>query len=128
MDYDTSNTGGTGYRIVFPENSNIPDIEEKYSRNKQNIHRLEMIAILEVMEELLKWRKNNKNVSVCCSGIVIHTDRYSLSDEELLSPWKVEDWKRKGWKTHEGKPIKNKDLVSQIQKTRKNSGSHFVQM
>jgi len=122
MDYDSKNTGGTAFLIIFPEFSGLPDIEESYRRDSQDVHRLEMIAILEAMEALAKWIKKNSDVSLNCSRIVIHTDRYSLSGEELLNPYKIAEWKRKGWKNHEGKPVKHKDLIGPIQKIRKKLG------
>lgn len=116
MDRDTKQTGGTGYVIKFPDFVDAPDIEESFRRDGQGIHRLEMIAILEALESLNKWIKKNGEHIKNVSGVVIHTDRYSLT--ELLNPWKISGWRRKGWKNHEGKPIKDKDLLDKIDKNR----------
>lgn len=116
MDRDTKQTGGTGYVIKFPDFVDIPDIEESFRRDGQGIHRLEMIAILEALESLNKWVKKNGELIKNVSGVVIHTDRHSLT--ELLNPWKISGWRRKGWKNHEGKPIKDKDLLDIIDKNR----------
>lgn len=118
MDYDTRQTGGTGFVICFPELSEINDIKESFRRDNQGIHRLEMIAILEGMQELLLWIKKNGIPPMRTSRIVIHTDRMSLTDNELLNPYKIAGWKKNGWKNHEGKPIKDDDLLDQIQKIR----------
>ena len=116
MDRDTKQTGGTGFVIKFPYFVGVPDIEESFRRDGQGIHRLEMIAILEALESLNKWLKNNGEHIKNVSGVVINTDRHSLT--ELLNPWKISGWRRKGWKNHEGKPIKDKDLLDKIDKNR----------
>lgn len=117
MDLDTEQTGGTAYVIKFPESLGIQNIEESFRRDRQGIHRLEMIAILEAIEALIKWTKNNTKYLRNISGVIIHTDRISLT--ELLNPWKISGWRRSGWKNHEGKPIKDKDLLDKIDKARK---------
>lgn len=119
MDRDTNQTGGTGYVIKFPEPLGIPDIQESFRRDGQGIHRLEMIAILEGMEALIKWIKNYDGDSFGCSRVIIKTDRISVTDKELLNPWKIAEWRKNRWKNHEGKPIKDKDLLDKIDKTRK---------
>jgi len=119
MDRDTKQTGGTGYVINFPESYEIPDIQESFRRDNQGIHRLEMIAILEGMEALIKWIKYTDGVSLGFSRVIIHTDRYSLIDKELLNPWRISRWRKNSWRNHEGKPIKDKDLLDVIDKTRK---------
>ena len=119
MDYDTRQTGGTGFIIRFPELSEIPDVQESFRRDHQGIHRLEMIAILESMEELHRWIKKNGVPSMGSSRVVVHTDRFSLSDSELLDPYKIADWKKNGWNNHEGKPINDSDLLDPIQRVRK---------
>lgn len=120
MDRDTAQTGGTGFIVKFPELSSLSSIQESFRRDKQGIHRLEMIAILESMEALIKWIKQNGIDSLNCSRVIIHTDRFSLTDTELLlNPWKIAAWRKNGWRNHEGKPIKDKDLIDKIDKTRK---------
>lgn len=119
MDYDTKQTGGTGYVIEFPESYDIPDIQDSFRRDQQGIHRLEMIAILEGMEALIKWIKYNNESYQISSRVIIHTDRIKLTDKELLNAWKISLWRKNNWKNHEGKPIKDKDLLDQIDKTRK---------
>lgn len=116
MDRDTQQTGGTGFVIKFPDVIGVPDIEESFRRDGQGIHRLEMIAILEALESLNKWLKKNSELVRGVSGVVVNTDRLSLT--ELLNPWKISGWRKKGWKNHEGKPIKDKDLLDKIDKSR----------
>lgn len=117
MDRDTRQTGGTGFVVRFPDHIGIQDIEESFRRDNQGIHRLEMIAILEAMVTLNRWLKANGTYANDISSIIFHTDRHSLT--ELLNPWKVAGWRKLGWKTHEGKPIKDKDLLDDIDKHRK---------
>lgn len=117
MDRDPRQTGGTGFVIRFPDSIGIPDIQESFRRDGQGIHRLEMVAILEALVSLNKWLKNNSEHVKAVSRVVVNTDRYSLT--ELLNPWKISSWRSKGWKNHEGKPIKDKDLLDKIDKNRK---------
>lgn len=119
MDRDTGQTGGTGFVIEFPEPAEILPIHESFRRDNQGIHRLEMIAILEGMETLIKWIDNHDWASLDCSRVIIHTDRHSITDTGLSNAWKVAGWRRNGWRNYEGKPIKDKDIISSIDKTRK---------
>jgi len=56
-----------------------------------------------------------KNVN----AIIITTDRYSLNDNEITSPFRIKDWRRNNWHNYEGKAIKNSDLLEKLDKTRK---------
>lgn len=116
MDRDTNQTGGTGFVIKFPDFVDVPDIEEFFRRDGQGIQRLEMIAILEALESLNKWLKKNSKLVKSISSVIVNTDRHSLT--ELLNPWKISGWRKNGWKNHEGKPIKDKDLLEKIDKSR----------
>ncbi len=117
LDRDTTQTGGTGFVIKFPDLIGIPDIKQSFRRDGQGIHRLEIVAILEALVLLNRWLKNNSEHIKSISGVVINTDRFSLT--ELLNPWRVSAWRRNGWQNHEGKPIKDKDLLDKIDKSRK---------
>lgn len=119
MDRDTRSTGGTGFVIDFPDSLDLEPIQESFRRDHQGIHRLEMIAIIEGMEQLLRFSKMRRDELRQASGVTIHTDRHSLSDSELTNPWKIAAWRRNNWHNHEGKPIKDKDLLDQIDKLRK---------
>ena len=119
MDYDTKQTGGTGFVIKFPMSVEEADITGSFRRDNQGVHRLEMIAILEAMRSLKRWLKINSAHTRNISGVTIHTDRMSVTDQELLNPWKVAGWRKRGWKNHEGKSIKDKGLIDDIDKERK---------
>ncbi len=116
---ETDNPGGIGFWIEFPETSGLKIIEE-YDGIFTNtpIHRIEMFAIIRAMEETIKAVKENSKLLSGCPVRII-TDRFSLKDELLTNPYLIRDWRNNGWKNHEGKPIKNKDLVDRLDKTRK---------
>jgi ribonuclease HI len=119
MDYDARQTGGNGFIIEFPDSFALEPISESLRNDEQGIHRLEMISILMAMEELLSFGKKNSEVLRRAAGVSIYTDRVSVTDGELLNPWKIQGYRSNRWKTHEGKPVKDKDLLDKIDKTRK---------
>jgi ribonuclease HI len=119
MDYDSKQTGGNGFIIEFPESINADPIAKSLRNDGQGIHRLEMISILEAIEELLSFAKNNPGVLRKAGGVDIYTDRFHVTDDELLNPYRIQGWRREGWKTYEGKSVKDKDLLDSIDKARK---------
>lgn len=46
-------------------------------------------------------------------------DWFSLKGDSLTNPYAIRDWRSNGWKNFEGKPIKDKDLLDKLDKTRK---------
>ncbi|MFH0951805.1 MAG: RNase H family protein [Patescibacteria group bacterium] len=120
MDYDSKNTGGVGIEIKFPETIEVDDVHKSLGRyQKANIERLELEAVYQGMTELLKCLKQSPNEIKKVNIVIITTDRYSLSDQEKTSVYKISQWRRNKWKNHEGRSIKNKDLLDKIDKTRK---------
>lgn len=75
-----------------------------------------MISIIEAMEALLSFDKKNPGILRMAAGVEIFTDRYSVTT--LVDPRRLRDWRRNGWKTYEDKPVKDKDLLDKIDKTR----------
>lgn len=118
MDYDSKQTGGNGFVIEFPDNIGQEPIERAYRNDKQGIHRLELISIIEAMEELVRREKKIPGLLRKAAGVEIYTDRLSATDSELTNPYRIRDWRRDGWKTKEGKPVKDKDLLDRIDKLR----------
>jgi len=118
MDYDSKQTGGNGFIIVFPDHFEIEPISRSIRNDKQGIHRLEMISLIEAMEETISFLNTNNEVAKQSAGVEIYTDRFSVTDGELINPFKVRVWRRAGWKNYEGKPVKNTDLFDKIDKTR----------
>lgn len=115
-DRDPKQTGGTGFVIKFPHFLCLPDVQESFRRDGQGIHRLEMIAILEALDWLNMWVKKNGELIKNVSGVIVSTDRFSVT--ELVNSWKISACRRQGWKNHEGKPIKDSDLLDTIDKSR----------
>jgi ribonuclease HI len=120
MDYDSKSTGGVGFVIEFPESISLENIEKTIGRyEKANIERLELNAILQGMNELLRVYFQNIEKIKNVNTIIVVTDRYSLDDNQKTSPYKLREYRKNGWKNHEGKAIKNKDLLDNIDKIRK---------
>jgi ribonuclease HI len=116
---DPMSSGGTGYVIKFPDELELEDVSGlRGVYQGANIERIEIQGIIEGMKGFIDWFKYNTiNLSVI-SKIIVLTDRLSLCDEELSSPFKIQDWRKNGGKNFEGKEIKNWDLLNQLDKTR----------
>jgi len=120
MDYDSKNTGGVGVEIRFPDFVDLENIELPIGRYEgANIERIELEAILQGMNEVLKLFKVNARALEEVNTIIFVTDRYGLNDNDKTSPFRIRDWRRNKWCNHEGKAIKNSDLLDKIDKTRK---------
>jgi len=120
MDYDSKNTGGVGYVINFPDFIELETISESVGRFLgANVERLELEAIIQGMEEILKLNKIHNQELRKANQIIITTDRFRLHDQERTNPFRIKDWRKNGWHNHEGKPIKNSDLLDILDKTRK---------
>jgi len=118
MDYDPQQTGGNGFIIDFPDQFEVESISHSIRNDAQGIHRLEMISLVEAMEEAMMFLSQNEVVARQCAGVEMYTDRFSVTDGELISPYRIREWRKAGWKNYEGKPIKNSDLLDKIDKTR----------
>ncbi len=116
---DSMSSGGTGYVIKFPDEFELEDVSSFYGIYQDaNIERIEIQAIIEGMNGLIDWLKHNTIDFSVISKIVIITDRFNLCDEERTSPFKIQDWRKKGGKNFEGKEVKNWDLLNKLDKTR----------
>lgn len=118
MNYDSIQTGGNGFIIEFPDSFELEPITGSMRNDDQGIHRLEMISIIEAMERLLMFAKQNPKQIREAAAVEIYTDRLKVTDGELSNPYKIRDWRKNGWKNYEGKEIKDKDLLDKIDKTR----------
>lgn len=124
MDYDSQNSGGVGVEIVFPDTINIESKEFSIGRFVgANIERLELKAIITGIEETLKLFSSHSNDLQNINTIIITTDRYGLNDKEKTSPYRIRGWKKNKWKNFEDKPIKNRDLLDQVDKLRRKLSS-----
>jgi ribonuclease HI len=125
MDYDSKQTGGYGFVIEFPDFVDHPPVEKFTKADGQGIHRLEMMAVLAGMNELLRFRATNGNLLRDVSGVTVHSDRLSISDDEMNNPYRIQEYRKRKWKTHEGNPVKHSDLLDAIDKTRKKLSAVF---
>lgn len=119
MEYNSKQVGGNGFIIEFPDSFNLDPITRYLRNDRQGINRLEMISILEAIEELLSFDKKNPGVIRNASGVTIYTDRFNATDDKALNPYRIQGYRKNHWKTFEGKPVKDKDLLDRIDKTRK---------
>lgn len=120
MQYDSKNSGGVGLEIVFPDFIELARIQKSIGRYEgANIERLELEALLQGMYELLDIFKQENETLKNVNTIIFTTDRFSLNDSDKTSPFRIRDWRKSNWHNHEGKAIKNSDLLDKIDKTRK---------
>jgi len=116
---DSRNSGGVGIYAEFPDFVDIENIEEIIGTYvNANIERLELEAIIQGLDLGLRTFKEHKNELSRISKIVVVTDRKALSDSERTNAYKIKAWRKNGWKNHEGKPIKNSDLLNKLDKKR----------
>lgn len=121
MDYDSKNTGGVGFEIIFPDSVGLESIKHSLGKYEgANIERLELEAILQGIKEVIKLFKNNEDIFEDLSMIIFTTDRLGLNDEGKTSPYRIREWRKNKWHNYEGKAIKNSDLLDKIDKNRKN--------
>lgn len=119
MDYDSKQTGGNGYFIEFPDVFNLEPITKSIRNDGQGIHRLEMISILEAMKDLMYFASKSGTDLRKATSVIIYSDRYNVTDDGDINPYKVREYIRARWLTKDGKEVKNKDLIDDIDKTRK---------
>lgn len=119
MDYKPKNPGGVGVVIEFPDFVDLESVEFDFGKyGGANIERLELEAIIRGMEEILKLYGTESDKLRSVKRIIVVTDRFGLSDEEKTSPYRISEWRKNKWKNHEGKSIKNSDLLEKVDKTR----------
>lgn len=119
MDYDRYNTGGIGYVIEFPDFVELENVTEVIGRFEgANIERLEIEALISGMEGLIELYKYESKKLSNINTVVFITDRYALNDTDRTNPFKIKEWRKNKWHNHEGKAIKNHDLLDKLDKTR----------
>lgn len=91
-----------GYGIYFP-NKELPNISRPFKTGNLTNQRAELFAIYVALIVIKKNLDYNK--------INIYTD--SLYSIEALTKY-VYIWKKNGWKTSEGKNVKNLDIIQPI--------------
>jgi ribonuclease HI len=118
MNYDKNSTGGNGFIIEFPDDLNRESIKVSIRNDNQGINRLEMISIQEAVRELLRVNAKEEIFKNITGGVIIYTDRNSVTDEGQLNTYRIAEYRRNKWKTIEGREVKNKDLIDSIDKDR----------
>lgn len=120
MNYDSRNTGGVGFEIIFPDFIDMKSIQESHgSYEGANIERLELEALIIGIEYLINlYAKVGEKLSAI-NTIIFVTDRFRLNDNEGTNPFRIQEWRKNKWCNHEGKAIKNHDLLDKLDKKRK---------
>lgn len=123
LDYGPGSTGGYGYQIEFSEYINIDDVEKSFGPTKGfNIETLELMGLDVAIKDFLRISRDNKEEVRKANEVYFLVDRFALADTERLSLSKIAYWRKNGWKTSSGSPVKNKDLIDSIDKNRKKIG------
>ncbi len=119
MDYSKGNPGGIGFVINFPETVELEPMYISIGTYIQgNIERLEIEALIQAMKETNRVFKLHSKILKNVNTIIFITDRHGLNDGEKTSPFRIREWRKNGWKNHEGKPIKNHKLLDELDKER----------
>ncbi len=90
-----------GYGVFFGDNDER-NISEPFLLAPLTNNRAELYACIKAIEQYVL--EGN-------STLVIHSDSRYVIDS--LTKW-IHKWKKKGWKTSKNKPVKNKDLICQL--------------
>lgn len=117
MDYDSKNTGGVGIEIRYPEEMSLASEEISIGRYEgANIERLEIEALIQALEAVIDLFKTKADLLGNVRTIIFKTDRYGLISK--TNPYTIRGWRANKWRNHEGKPIKNDDLLDKLDKLR----------
>lgn len=117
MDYDSRNTGGVGIEVKFPEHLNMPPEEFSIGRYQgANIERLEIEALIQAFDAVINLFREREVLQDEIKTIIFKTDRHGLIKK--TNPYAIREWRSKKWHNHEGKPIKNEDLLDKLDKLR----------
>ena len=117
--YDSKSSGGTGYVIKFPEYLELEDLSDfDGTFTDSNIERLELQGIINGMDGLRHYLKHHEIDLSRTQNIVVITDRFALQDSDRTNAFRIKEWRSKHGKNHEGKEVKNWDLINQLDKTR----------
>lgn len=84
--------GGWGVLLVYGEHRKELCGGELETTN----NRMELMAVIQALKSLKR-----------AASVRVHTDSQYV--HKGISEW-IHGWKRKGWKTADGKPVKNRDL------------------
>ena len=102
------NPGPGGWGVLLVYGGHKKELSGGVAQTTNN--RMEMQAVIEALKSLKRTTK-----------VRVHTDSQYV--HKGISEW-ITGWKRKGWKTADGKPVKNQDLWMELDGL---STSHEVQ-
>jgi len=120
MEYNSKSSGGVGLHIRFPETIELQEMIKPIGRYEgANIERLELEAISQGIDLLMSLFDKEREKLNTISKIIFITDRYGLCDKEKTNAYRIRDWRHNKWRNFENKPIKNSDLLEEIDKGRK---------
>ena len=107
---EENSVGGYGAIVVIEGEEYILSGSESPSTN----NRMEMVSALRGLEEAAKLLKNHKPAK---RGFLGTTTIVLTSDSKYLingiTKW-LNGWKKRGWRTSSGGPVKNEDLWKQL--------------
>ncbi len=97
------NPGPGGWAFIAVSSSG----EKKNSGNEKHTtnNRMELTAVIKALEYVKSMGGGNK------SEVVIHTDSKYVKNG--ITSW-IHNWVKNGWKTAAGKPVKNKELWTEL--------------
>ena len=102
------NPGPGGWAFVLKE-AGREVVERSGSEPHTTNNRMELMAVIRALETLPRR-----------SQVEVHTDSQYV--QKGMSEW-LRDWKRRGWRTADRKPVKNVDLWQELDRL---AGAHSV--
>jgi ribonuclease HI len=94
-------TGGIG---VFFWDDDLGDISESFCNKPVTNNKCEITACIKAVERVIESGKEYDRILIC-------TDSKYMKD--CLEKW-ICGWKKNGWKTAKGKPVKNRELLTKL--------------
>ena len=99
----SGNPGPGGWAYVVIKDNTL--LSEKWGAEESTTNnRMELLAAISALEDLALLCPEASNKS---EGITIYTDSQYV--QKGITSW-MKDWKNRGWKTADKKPVKNQDL------------------
>lgn len=93
------------YAYYYPDHQPLSDAQRVPEDQPQTNNRGELLAIFSAVEKALS------SFTASDVDLYIYTD--SDYSKNCLTKW-IPGWIKKGWKTADGQPVKNRDLIEQI--------------
>jgi len=103
-----------GYGVYFP-NKELNDISEPFTILKITNQRAELFAIYKALKEITDKLQFNQ--------ITVYTD--SLYSIKCVTLW-IKSWEKNNWKTKNGKPVLNLDIIKSISEILKKYNSKQI--